>query len=199
MEIKKTSGQLEVERLRERNKITINDITICHHCKRPDLQQDEIYCPNCGFPQLGNENDQRKFIAKFNVEKMYEEAYVKAINKARNILYILAAINLAFGLIVGLLNDDIATIIGGVLAAGIYFSLGLWSKKKPFPAIVTGLIVYITFIVIGALINPMSIFAGLIWKVLIISGFVYGYKGAKEAEHIKEQIDIKNNGAFSNQ
>jgi hypothetical protein len=198
METKKTSGQLELERIRERNKITIADLSVCHHCKRTGLQEDETFCPNCGFPQRGAEAEQRRFIANFKVGKMQEENYVKAINKARIILFVLAGINLVLGALLGAVMNDPATIIASLFAAAIYGALGFWCKKKPFPAILTGFIVYITFIVIGALANPMSIVSGLIWKVIIISGFVYGYRGAKEAEHIKEQLELQKNGAQSN-
>jgi len=200
MEVKKTSGQLELERIRERNKIIITDLSVCYHCKRPDIKEDEIFCPNCGFPQRGNHDDQRRFIAKFNVIKMFGDEYSAAVNKARNILFVLSVLNVLAGVLLGIvINKDIPVLIGSVLSAAIYLALGLWSRKKPFPAIITGLFVYITFIVIAALFNPASIISGLIWKGLIISGFVYGYRGAKEAEHIKEQMELKENGAISNQ
>ena len=198
MEVKKTSGQLEIERLRQKNKIVITDLSVCYHCKRQNLKEEEIFCPNCGFPQRGEEAAQRKFIAVFNVKKMQQHDYTKAINKARNILFILAGLNLVTGILLGLLvNKDFIVLISSVIAAGIFLGLGLWAKAKPFPAIITGLIVYITFIVIGAMVNPISIISGLFWKIAIISGFVYGYRGAKEADFIKEQMETKENGAAS--
>lgn len=198
MGTERTSGQLEVERLRQRNQIIIADLTVCHHCKRPELKADEVFCPNCGFPQKGSESDHRKFIATFNVNQRFQDDYKKSINKARNILFILAGLNLVAGLLMGvLIQTDIAMLISSVILAGIYLGLGLWSRTKPFPAIITGLIVYITIIVISAMIEPMSIVSGIIWKVIIISGFIYGYKGAKEGEEIKEQMELKQNGSAS--
>ena len=198
METKKTSGQLELERRRERNKIMITDPGVCYHCKRTGLNEEEVFCPNCGFPQRGDEASQRRFIAKFNVDKMQQGEYSAAVNKARNILYIVGGLNLIVGVFAGLFNKDMATLIAGVIVALIFGGLGLWSRTKPFPAILTGFIVYITLIVISAIIDPVTIVQGLFIKIMVISGFVYGYRGAKEAEHIKEQLELKENGATSN-
>jgi len=193
---KKTSGQLEIERRREQNKIVITDLSVCYHCKKPNLQETAVYCDNCGFPQRGTELEQRKFIAKFNADKRFQDQLQHSINKARNILYILAGLNALFGIVLGvLMKFDIPTLIVCIVSALIYLGLGIWSRSKPFPAIVTGLIFYITLIIISAIVDPATIIQGIIWKVLIISGFYYGYKGAKEAEEIKEQIEVQKNGA----
>jgi hypothetical protein len=193
---KKTSGQLEVERRREQNKIVIADLSVCYHCKKPNLKETDVYCDNCGFPQRGNELEQRKFIAKFNADKMFQDQLQHSIKKARNILYILAGLNALFGIVLGLLMTvDIPVLIVCIVSALIYLGLGIWSKSKPFPAIITGFIFYITLIIISAIVDPATIIQGIIWKVVIISGFYYGYKGAKEAEEIKEQIEVQKNGA----
>lgn len=198
METPKTSGQLELERRRQMNRIVIADLSVCHHCKRTNLAEDEAFCPNCGFPQRGDESSQRRFLAKFNIDKMQQGEYEAAVNKARNILYIVGGLNLLSGILLMAVNNDMANLIAGIIVALAFVGLALWSRTRPFPAILTGFIVYITLLVLGAILNPVSIVSGIIWKIAIISGFVYGYRGAKEAEHIKEQMELKENGATSN-
>ena len=80
-------------------------------------------------------------------------------------------------------------LFGGILGAVIYTALAIWSYKKPFAAIVTGFLFYVTLIVISAIDNPVSIIQGIIWKVLIISAFVYGYKGVKESEKLTQELE----------
>lgn len=114
---------------------------------------------------------------------------LKDVKKARNILFILAGLNVLAGIILGVLvNFDIAILIGSLIGAGIYFGLGMWSKNKPFAAILSGFFVYVVFNVISAIDDPQTIYQGVIWKVIIISGFIYGYKGVKDAENLEKEL-----------
>jgi ribosomal protein L37E len=184
-----TSGQLEIERRRQRSQITIDDLTTCYYCGSTGLKETDLFCPNCAFPQRGTQAQMKKFIWNVHNKKKLLEDQKKAINKARNILYILAGINLVFGTILGLVKSDIPTLIVCVIAAGIYFALGQWSKKQPFPAILSGLFVYIVFNVIAAIADPTTLYQGLIWKVVIISGFIYGYKGVKDSKALEAELE----------
>ena len=184
----KTSGQLEIERRNLMNQITIDDLSVCYFCNSTGLKDSDLFCPNCAFPQRGTQTEMKKFIWNVNNKKKLLEDKKRAVNKARNILYILAGLNLIIGILLGLLYRNPPILIGGVIGSGIYLALGLWSRTQPFPAILSGLFVYIVFNVINAIADPNTIYQGLIWKVLIISGFVYGYKGVKDSKKLQNDL-----------
>jgi hypothetical protein len=186
----KTSGQLEKERLREKSQIIITDFTTCHFCKSTGLNHQDHFCPNCAFPQLGTQAEMKNFKLAFSEKQKLLDKKKKAVAKARNILYILAGLNLAFGVILALIEFNLGVLIINCFAAGVYFSLGLWSRKQPFPAILSGFFVYIVFNVISGIADPSTIYQGVFLKVLIISGFVYGYKGVKESQKLEEEIKL---------
>ena len=184
-----TSGELERIRIRKRNEIIIADITVCHYCKSTGLKETDMFCPNCGFPQRGTQGQMKKFMWNIHNKKKLLEEHRKSVNGARNVLYFLAGLNLLIGVLVGVFQSDIPMLIGGVLAGSIYFALGLWSKKQPFIALLSGFFVYIVFIVIAAIDDPTTLFKGLIFKALFIGAFIYGYKGAKDAKNLEAELE----------
>jgi hypothetical protein len=185
----KTSGQLERERRLKMSEILITDFTTCHYCKSTGLNEQDKYCPNCRFPQRGTQIEMKRFLFDVKKKNKLLSDKLKDVKKARNILFILAGLNVLAGIILGVLvNFDIAILIGSLIGAGIYFGLGMWSKNKPFAAILSGFFVYVVFNVISAIDDPQTIYQGVIWKVIIISGFIYGYKGVKDAENLEKEL-----------
>ena len=70
-------------------------------------------------------------------------------------------------------------ITGGFAATGVLFILlGILVYQFPVPCTVTGLVLYIGAIGLGALLNPLSLAQGIIVKVLIIMGLVKSVKSA---------------------
>jgi hypothetical protein len=171
--------------------IEIADLSICYYCKTTGLTEKDKFCPNCGFPQRGSQVEMKRFVWNINNKKLLLADHKKAVDKARNILFVLAGIFPLFGLIIGALSDmDLFVIVSNFIVGGIYLGLGFWAKKNPFPAILTGFCLYITIMVISAVVDPTSIVKGIIMKVIIIGGFYYGYKGVKEAEALEEELAV---------
>lgn len=185
----KTSGQHERERRQKNWEIIIQDYRVCYFCKSTGLNEENKFCPNCRFPQRGSQTEMKRFLIDVRKKKELLANKKKAVTKARYILFILAGLNFICGLILGvIIKFDIALLIGCIIGAGIYFGLGMWSKKKPFAAILSGFFVYIVFNVISAIADPHTIYQGIIWKVIIISGFIYGYKGVKDSEKLDKEL-----------
>jgi ribosomal protein L37E len=194
-----TSSQIEGNKEKKWDQIIINDLSVCEYCYTTGLSETDKFCPSCGFPQRGTQTEMKKFIWTIENKREILATQKKAINKARNILYILAAINLIFGFIVGFLSDiNLAIIISGTLTAIIFYALAEWSEKDPFPAILCGFFVYIAFIIMSAFADPNTLYQGLIIKIFIITWFIYGFKGAvdsrkldKDLQSIRKVNDLK--------
>ncbi len=184
-----TSPQIENEIEQKKDETDIVDLTICYYCKSTGLNEEDKFCPNCRFPQNGTQREMKRFLVNVANKKQLLIDKKKSVKKARIILFILAGLNFVFGIVFGIvLNFNIQILIGSILGALIYFGLGMWSRKNPFPAILSGFLIYVVFNVITAIANPATIVQGIIWKVLIISGFVYGYKGVKDSEALEVEL-----------
>ncbi|MFI5141780.1 MAG: hypothetical protein ACHQII_05440 [Bacteroidia bacterium] len=186
----KTALRLEREKQRAiRSQIIITDITKCYVCKSTGLTANDKFCPNCGFPQQGTKDEMKRFIYIINNKKQILEDHRKKINSARNVLYVLAGLNVFVAVILGIVvQNNIPVLISCGISAAIYLALGLWSKKNPFAAILSGFFVYITLQAIAAISNPASILQGLFLKAGIISAFVYGYKAVKDSKVLEEEL-----------
>lgn len=185
----KTSGQIERERRLKRSQIVINDLTTCYFCKSVGLKEHDKFCPNCRFPQRGSQIEMKRFLGDVSKKKDLLADQQKAVRRARNILYFLGGFNLLFAFTAFFPDQfDVATSIGGLIGAAIYFGLGVWSKRKPFAAILSGFFIFTVFIVMNAIVDAHTIYQGILWKVLIIGGFIYGYKGVKESEKLEEEL-----------
>lgn len=124
----------------------------------------------------------------FNGEEFSTEGYDKNIRHARNILFILAALELCMGIFfLFSVGGQAAWISFGIttLVAIIFFILGIYTKAKPYNAILYGLIVYIMLWIGDAIFDPTYIYKGILLKIIIIVYMAKRLKDAKEAQLIK--------------
>jgi hypothetical protein len=116
------------------------------------------------------------------------EGYDKHIRNARNILFVVAGIQL-LGLLTVKNEDDLArsiTIGIIVFVALLFAGLAFWTKKRPFAALLTALILYGSLLILDAVFEPSTIYKGLVLKIGIIVSLISGLRNAKEAEDLKK-------------
>ena len=177
----------------ETSPILANALTTCTACQSSTLPTDAL-CDSCGYPLKGTEQEQTFFIGtRTNLELDLAEQRNK-VKKAGIILKFIGGISAVYGIIlyftyVNEIEKIVALILSFILG-GIYFSLGIWSKKKPLAAIVTGFIIYMLILILDALVDPKTILQGLILKIIVIGAFVTGIKGAIEAEKIRKEHNL---------
>jgi RNA polymerase subunit RPABC4/transcription elongation factor Spt4 len=127
------------------------------------------------------------FIQKADVEKQIDEARIQvagippdvlderfkaatgmtwqeAIDHDRGLVYMLLAVNLALG--------------------ALYLVLWWWAKTKPLPAAVIALLLFITTHVINAVMQPASIYQGILVKILFTLALVRAITAAKEERNL---------------
>lgn len=64
------------------------------------------------------------------------------------------------------------------MLAAIMLALFFWARRSPFPAMLTGLCVYLVVVVLNGIVEPQTLAQGIIIKILIISGLVGGLRAA---------------------
>ncbi len=132
----------------------------------------------------------------FTADEFSMEGYDKHIRQARNTLFIAAGILLLNAMLLfSKYPFDIEIMWLDYLLWFVYIggfvALGFWTKKKPYYAIIGGLILFGLFILINALIDPMTIIGGIIFKIAVIVFLIKGLNDAKQAQAMKEQLGIK--------
>ena len=152
------------------------------------------FCQSCGFPLQGSEEEQSRFFTQRNYQQMQMHELNKKMESARNALYVLAAIFMLSGLFLFFVNrtEDSASgiLITNTIVAVIFLLLGYWSAKKPLASIVSGMVLFVLVQLITIFDDPLSIFKGIILKIVIISYLIKGLMSALEAEKIQKQYNI---------
>lgn len=125
-----------------------------------------------------------------DVKKLEIQGYESGIKKARTALFVTAAL-LLIGEIINASSIDFAftPLMIGIIVfeVGIFVALALWTKTKPYTAIITGLIVFLLIWVAGiVLIGDKAIYSGIIVKIIIIVNLIIALKPAKAWEDAKK-------------
>jgi hypothetical protein len=121
----------------------------------------------------------------FPEEEFSMEGYDKHIRNARIILYALAGLTfLSIYTLVPFDDNPMRIVLAVAIAVfGIVFVvLALWTKKKPYYAILTALIVFVTMEGLAAVIDPISLWQGWLIKIAVIVLLLLGLRNAKESQ-----------------
>lgn len=171
------------ERDRRRRQIVIMDRSVCYNCKQEGLKVDERFCSKCGFPQNGSEEDQRMFIINNRRKKSEIREAKTMVTRGRNFLFIVAGLN-----ILSFIGGGATVLIIGLIISSIYLGLGFWASSKPFPALLTGLIFYITLNLFFGILDVSYLLSGLIWKIAVIGALVFAMYSVKDIENLEQEI-----------
>lgn len=159
----------------------------CSYCKTTDIEI-EIYCPKCGYPENGTEKEERDFRLRLNSRKLRLKDANKKLKTAKIVLYVLIGFSLLGATYYYFVPEDFASAISSIVVAIVYLGLLSWVDKNPFAALLSALIFYVTLQVMGVLIEPASIFKGLIIKIVVISALIKGVSSAQQVKQIRGQF-----------
>lgn len=131
------------------------------------------------------------------IKRINREGYELTIKKARNALFWVAGL-VFLAEIISTIRDssgfDMFVFVFALLISGIFIALALWTKKKPYTALLTGLVLYIAYILFVAGINGYvdgttgflkGIFSGIIAKAIILGILI---RAIPDARALQEDI-----------
>lgn len=117
--------------------------------------------------------------------------YDKHIRNSRILFFVLSGLVLINLAVINYSGDDLEIWVSVAITlclSVVYLMLGFYTLQKPYTAITIGLALYIILIVLSAIIEPMSIFRGIILKVIVIILLIRGLGNAKDAQRWKDAL-----------
>ena len=167
-------------------------IECCSACYSA-IADDDFYCNSCGYPLKGSETEQKHFMSVRSSKEIDLEEANKKIARAGYILYIIAGATLVMGFDMYATSKEkgLNLMLVNVILAAIYAGLGVWSKKKPLTAIISGFALYALIFLLNAIVSPITILAGILGKIFFVACFIKGIKSAIEAERLKKELNIE--------
>ena|SRR5688572_27565309 len=146
-------------------------------------------------PEAGAPQQSEDVISEYydGVKKLEMQGYESGIRKARNALFFAAGIYLVWELI-GITVADIPfslipmtywAILGAVVAS--FIGLAIWTRKRPYSAIIAGLILFILLWILSIVIaGGEAIYKGILVRAIVIGILIKALKPAKEWEDLKK-------------
>jgi len=171
--------------------VSQDTFAVCEHCNAINGPLNK-YCSQCSYPIRGSDEEKASFRLTVSSRRRFLGDAMDKVKSARNAILGLAALFFIFGLFVGFGMDDFATMIANLILCVIYLVLAVWCNQNPFGAILTAFIIYLTLIVVNMLIDPATLFQGIIIKVVIIAWLAKGIRSAHEAKgYLKELENLR--------
>lgn len=125
------------------------------------------------------------------VQKLELESAEAQVRKARNALFVVAAITLIVNLFMLNQSDSLSgfPLILVLVMTATFAGLALLTKKQPFTAIIIALIIYIGLWVLDIVVlGPEYIIRGALLKGIIVYILINALKHAREAERLRKSM-----------
>lgn len=154
--------------------------------QHPEERNREMQSPDTQPKQSENE------ISDYyeGVKKSEMQGHENGIKKARTALFVTAGL-LLLGEIINASTSGVewTPLMIGIVAVevGVFIALALWTKTKPFTAIVVGLILFILLWVLAiVLVGGRAAYSGIVVKAVIIFFLASALKPARAWENLKK-------------
>ncbi len=124
------------------------------------------------------------------MKQLEMQGHETSIRKARNTLFV-AAVLVFIGEMYSIsqLPDGISplaiTIV--LIESGIFVALAFWTKKRPYSAILTGIILIFLYWGLSVYASPENIFRGVLARIVMIVYLVRATGDAKKWEELKKR------------
>lgn len=145
-------------------------------------------------------NEQQDVIADYanNLQELEIRGYENTVKKARNALFWAGGLIFAWEMIAMLregMGFEPIVFAFAFIIGGIFVALAFWTKKKPFTALIAGLILFIIYNAFVVYVNGImeggvgvakALFSGIIIKVVILYHLITPIKDAKALQEAKK-------------
>lgn len=123
----------------------------------------------------------------FDESEFSMKGYDKHVRNARFMLYILTGISLLAIFTIAPIDEPLKYLLTGltVVFAAVFAILGYWSKKKPYTALLTALIYFCVLLVLGAILQPVSLLAGWYVKIAVILFLILGVRNGRQVQDMQ--------------
>jgi len=171
----------------------------CKNCDSEEQEGNDV-CSICRFPLAGSEDEQAKYFAKQIIQKSAVADSIEKVKKARIILISLGAFYIVVTCLsifnMGVNPDSIVNIVLGT----VFIGFGLLTLSKPRIGLLIPLSLTVLYYLILLLTNPVMLYIGVLWKVIVLMGLGYGYfsvvksnKILRENEYLASTLKLENN------
>ncbi len=141
-------------------------------------------CDQCGYPLSGTGAEKAAFIARRILNSSHVEDAHKSIRTARIILFALGGANILLALVFA--SSGIGMAMSLLIGTG-FVMFGIVLPRKPLLFLMIALALLLMLYLSDAIVDPGSLFRGLIWKVGCVSALIIAINRVRRAERIRQE------------
>ncbi|MDF2382730.1 hypothetical protein JMG10_14710 [Nostoc ellipsosporum NOK] len=152
-------------------------------------------------PEQSNPKEEKTVLADHmnELRQIEMEGYELGVKKARNALFWAGGLIFAGEMfIMYQLGYGFDPAIFGIalFEAAVFVGLGLWTRKKPYAAVVTGLIAFILFVILSGVVGYIewgaegfltNMVRGIFIKIIILAALVKGVRDARALQTARDE------------
>jgi hypothetical protein len=161
-------------------------MTECKICKT-EVNEETTICNVCRYPLKGTGKEQASYVAKQVMQKSDVEESIGRLKNSRMILFIIGAFNIIVPFTPLINTPSSFAIIFSVVLGLVFVGFGFLTFKKPKIALIIPLSMTVLYYLILLIINPLYIWTGILWKMIILMGRGYGYFSVRKSNKILKE------------
>jgi hypothetical protein len=158
----------------------------CKICKTA-INEEQAICNVCKYPLKGTEQEQASYVAKQVMQKSDVEESIERLKKSRNILFAVGAFYIIAPFTPLMVTPSTFALIFSIVLGIIFVGFGLLTFKKPLLALMIPLSLTVLYYLILLLINPLYLWTGILWKMIVLLGLGYGYFSVRKSNKILKE------------
>lgn len=158
----------------------------CKICKT-EVSDEVSVCNVCKYPLKGTEQEQASYVAKQVIQKSDVKESIERLKTSRMILFALGAFYI-IAPFTPLMKAPLsfASIFSIVLGL-IFVGFGFLTFKNPKLALIIPLSLTVLYYLMLLIINPMYLWSGILWKIIVLVGLGYGYFSVRKSDKILKE------------
>ncbi len=164
---------------------------ICSQCES-ELAEQDIFCPNCGYPEKGDETEINKYHFRVKLKRDIVTDAEKKMKNVKILLYIIIGLNACLGLFYLFDEFTFADGIGNLIAALIFTGCLIWVNKNPLMGILAAFVFWILLQLSVIFVDPALIFQGILMKGVFLAIFIKGVNSAYDYKKYNAQLQEMN-------
>jgi hypothetical protein len=142
------------------------------------------HCSKCGYPFSGTEKEKSLFIAQQIIKVGHIDDAKESLKTAKTTLFSIGVVNI---ILTFFSTTSPIVLAFSIIIGSVFIVFGFIVEKKPFLFLVIPFTLLMVFYIGDALIDPMTLVKGLLWKVMYFTALVYAIVRVKRAEKIKKE------------
>ena len=166
----------------------------CPACRK-DVEPDDAFCNNCGYPRKGSEQERRVFLLKRKTKNKKLDAANKGIRQATNTLFIVGGLNILFSWgvyawgLAGRYQGDRPRLISDQILGVIFVALGFWYIKRPLAAILAGASWYLLLQIFYLITSPGAFLRIIVYRLFVMGYLIVGLRSVIKADRLKKKLN----------